>query len=380
MVRSMRVAVAIGAVCALVAGCGAQGSSTSGSGGGSTAPQAPSGGGTFGLGDRSQLQSIKGLCGTKPVTVALADGFGENSWRKIALAELRDEASKCPNVKQVLYTDAGGDPQKAQSDINGLVARGANVLIVFPDAGPVLLPALRKAYQAGVTVIPYNGYIGGRPGTDYTTFVGQDHEGVGAAWGAWMARAIHGRGKIVYLGGVPGNPSSLAYFAGVQKAVSAYPGISIIGNKPVDTNWDPAQEQRAMSGLLAQYPDVAGVISDYGVAAMGVVRAFQNANRPMVPLAVVDTNGLSCLWRQVHKQEAGFQLMSVGGTSQIIRLALRKGIASFEGTKDTEPFNFPVFVYEDTLHGKPAQCDTALPPDAALSSALNHAQLAAAVR
>lgn len=380
MVRSMRVAAAVGAVCALIAGCGAQTSSTSRSGGGSTALQAPSGGGTFGLGDRSQLQSIKELCGTKPVTVALADGFGENSWRKITLHELRDEASKCPNIKQVLYTDAGGDPQKAQSDVNGLVARGVNVLIVFPDAGPVLLPALRKAYQAGVTVVPYNGFIGGRPGSDYTTYVGQDHVGVGAAWGGWLARAIHGRGKIVYLGGVPGNPVSLAFFSGVQKAVKPYPGISIIGNKPVDTNWDPAQEQRAMSGLLAQHPDIAGVVSDYGVAAMGVVRAFQNANRPMVPLAVVDTNGLSCLWQQVRKQEPGFQLMSVGGTSQIIRLALRKGIASFEGTKDHEPFNFPVFVFEDTLHGKPAQCDKALPPDAALSSALNHAQLAAAVR
>lgn len=375
--RVIAVLVLFAGLVALFAGCGAGGSSTTGS----EAPKQPkTSGDSFGLGDKSELQSITELCGTKPIKLALADGFGGNTWRKIARAEMEEEASKCPNIEEILYTDGEGDPQKSQADINSLVAKGVNVLIVFPDAGPVLLPALKKAYDAGVTVIPYNGYVGGKAGTDYTEFVGQDQEGVGAAWGAWISKAVGDEGEIAYLGGVPGNPTSEAFFRGVMSEVSKHPKMTMLEGKPIDTNWDPAQEQRVVSGLLAQHPHIAGLVGDYGVSAIGAVRAFQNANLSMVPMAQVDTNGLSCLWKEIHAENPNFQLMTVGGTTQIVRLALRKGVASYEGTKDTEPSIFPVFVYEDTLGNKPVHCDPQLPPDAALSSALSNEELLAAVR
>ncbi len=55
---------------------------------------------------------IKALCGTKPIKVALSDGFGGNSWRKITRRELELEAAKCPNITEVKYTDAQGNVQK----------------------------------------------------------------------------------------------------------------------------------------------------------------------------------------------------------------------------------------------------------------------------
>ena len=51
------------------------------------------------------LPDISSLCGEKEMVVALADGFGGNSWRKITRAEFEDEAAKCPNITKVLYTD-----------------------------------------------------------------------------------------------------------------------------------------------------------------------------------------------------------------------------------------------------------------------------------
>lgn len=54
-----------------------------------------------------QMIDISKVCGTKPIKVALADGFGSNSWRKITRAEFEDEAKKCPNIKEIRYTDSG---------------------------------------------------------------------------------------------------------------------------------------------------------------------------------------------------------------------------------------------------------------------------------
>src|SRR4051794_27079929 len=57
------------------------------------------------LGTHDQLVDMKTLCPKKETTVAIADGNGGNTWRRIARQEMVEEASKCPNIKTV-YTDA----------------------------------------------------------------------------------------------------------------------------------------------------------------------------------------------------------------------------------------------------------------------------------
>ena len=45
---------------------------------------------------------ITPMCGTEPVTVALTDGFGGNTWRLTSFAEFQDEAAKCANIEDVI--------------------------------------------------------------------------------------------------------------------------------------------------------------------------------------------------------------------------------------------------------------------------------------
>src|SRR4051812_49671750 len=109
-------AVALAAAVA-VAACG----SDSGSGGSS---QGASGG--------KPVAGAPSWCGSKKITLALADGFGDNNWRKVTTGEARNEAGKCPSVTKFVYTDGQGNTQKAIADIRGLVAKGVNAMVVFP--------------------------------------------------------------------------------------------------------------------------------------------------------------------------------------------------------------------------------------------------------
>jgi hypothetical protein len=76
---------------------------------------------------------ITKLCGTKPIRVALSEGFTANSWRRTVFAEFQDEAHKCPNIKEILHTDGQGNralrafkaagrpsPLTASEDVNEL--------------------------------------------------------------------------------------------------------------------------------------------------------------------------------------------------------------------------------------------------------------------
>ena len=113
---------------------------------------------------------VPSWCGPDPIHLGFTDGFGGNSWRLVTTAAARDEASKCPSVVDVQYADGQGDTQKAISDIQSMVASGVDAIVVFPDAGQAILPALRSAYQQGVVTVPYRVDPGGTAGEDRTAF------------------------------------------------------------------------------------------------------------------------------------------------------------------------------------------------------------------
>jgi ribose transport system substrate-binding protein len=321
---------------------------------------------------------ITTLCGDQPMVVALADGFGGNSWRKVNRAEFEDEATKCPNITDVIYTDAGGDQQKAISDLNGLVAQGVNVIVVNADSGAALLPAIQAATEAGVSVVPSLTSPGGEVGQDYAAFIDEDRAAAGGEWASWVGEHVK-EGNVVFLGGIPGNSSSQTFFEGLKTALEAYPDITLLNeDAPIDTNWDPAETQRVMAGLFTKYPQIDGIISDYGGGSVGAIRAYLNANKPLVPLATLASNNeLGCIWEENGGTGTNFEVMSLDTTTTFTRNALRAAVADFQGITNPEPTLVEVPVFFDSLGGNPPKCEKDLPPDADLSSSLSSEQLQA---
>jgi ribose transport system substrate-binding protein len=323
------------------------------------------------IGNVDELVTMDKVCGSKPIRVALVDGFGGNSWRRITRAEYEDEAKKCPNIKEVLYSDGQNNPQKTISDIQSLVAQGVEAIVVFPDAGPAMLPAIRAAHKAGVAIVAYTASPGGKPGVDYLDFIAPNTPSDGATWAKWVAKTLNGQGKVVFLGGTPGNLQSQAELEGIKKVFADYPKIELLGGGPVDTNWDPAETQRVVSGLLTRYPEIDAIISDYGGGSVGGIRAFINAKRPLVPWAANDANEFACLWQENKGANPNYQMMTVSSRTWLVRVALRKAVAKAEGVDDPEPSIVNQPVVEDSTDPKlPPKCDSSLPPDAIFSSQL----------
>jgi len=315
--------------------------------------------------------------------VALADGFGDNNWRRITSAEAKAEASLCPSVTKYLYTDGQGNTQKAISDIQGLVAQGVNALVVFPDAGQAVLPAIRSAYKAGAVTVPYRVFPGGKDGVDYNYYIKTDFTQAGVLWAQWMAKALNGKGNIANLGGPPANTQSLAEYQGMQSVFKNYPDIHFVGETPYNvTNWDPAQTQRVVTALLAKYPKIDGITTDFGAALASSFGAFQQAGRKIPAVATEDSNLLSCDWQQMHASDPQFQLFTVDSQNWMVRTAVDFAIAKASGGQIPASTEVPQKVFEDSITGKPhpVTCDKSLPQDALLSSHLSKAALAAALK
>jgi ribose transport system substrate-binding protein len=187
------------------------------------------------------------FCGNKKITLGIHDGFGVNGWSRASMAAVRSEAAKCANVKQVVRIGQG-DLQRSISDVNGLVSEGVDALAIIPDWGKSQLPSLRAATDAGVKVVPWAADPAGND-KDYVAYLDWDEHYAGAAWAEWVAKALHGEGNVVFLGGPAGNPVGAHELAGVVDTFKKYPKIKLLtGDKewPV-TNWDSAMIQQQMT-------------------------------------------------------------------------------------------------------------------------------------
>jgi ribose transport system substrate-binding protein len=334
----------------------------------------------------SALISMSAVCGKQPVKVGLVDGYGVNSWSKVVRAELEAEAKQCPAIQSVSYAAGGGSLQSTLSAVTSMVSQGVKILLVIPDAGPGAsqLPTIRSATKAGVIVVPIASDPTGSADQDYLDYVDWDPAYSGEVWAKWMVQRLGAKGgNIVMLGGPAGNAVSDQEMTGIKKVLASAPQVKLLTSQPVTTNWDPAMAQQAMSGLLAKYPVIDGVIDDYGATASGVIRAYQSAGRTLVPIATTDDNQLSCGFTALQARSAGYQLATVSSRTWISRVGLRKGLAQFEGTPDAEPSRLQLNLFEDsagTTAGaiQPAKaCLANLPPDAPPSSQLSATALAA---
>jgi len=143
------------------------------------------------------------------LTLAIADGFGENVWREITHMEVILQALTYPEIGKIMYSSARYDTQTAISDIRSFVAQDVDIIVGYPDGGDALLPAVREATERGIPYVPYAYGKIGEPGKDYLTFVGEDVCKLGQNFAAVFNEEI-GTGKVAFLGGTPGNPLSAA--------------------------------------------------------------------------------------------------------------------------------------------------------------------------
>jgi ribose transport system substrate-binding protein len=335
------------------------------------------------VGTRDEFVSIKEFCPDEPMTLAYADGFGGNGWRKIVRREFETEAGQCPNVKTT-YTDGQGDAQRAISNVQGLIAQKVDAIVTFPDAGPAMLPAYRQAVRAGIPVVPWavGTSFPGKAGKDWSVIVTENSEASGEVYGDWLGKALDGKGNYIVLGGQPGSPTAQAIFEGAKKTIEEkYPDMKLLIDRAVDTNYDEAYTQKAVAGLLAKYPKIDGIVSGCGNCNIGALTAFEQANRPLPAITGDDNNGQGCLFKRLKPTSDTLEMSNVSGRTWLVRAATRKALAAAQGMDDTEPSIVNLELTEDSLNPDlPVQCAEDVSPQAVLSTDLPREEVKALLR
>jgi len=228
--------------------------------------------------------------------VGLADGFGGNIARQTFKMEFILQALTYPEIGQIGYTDANLDTQKAISDVRSFAAQGYNVILSFPDAGEALVPAYKAATDQGAQVVTWSSGKVGTPGKDYLTYSGSDICSLGHAWGEQFAKSLPDGGDIALITGAPGNPIDPVHEKCLQEKLPD--NIKIVAKQ--GTAWSRDAYLEATSAILADHPDIKGIVGSYGDAFVGAMRAFDAAGISMKGLVTMhqsDDNPFLCAWK-----------------------------------------------------------------------------------
>lgn len=229
-----------------------------------------------------------------PYVVGMCNSFSGNSWRAQMMAELRKEADQLKAngiLKDYIAADANGSTASQIQQIQNMVARKVDAILIDANSLTALNPAIEAAHKAGILVVSFDNVVE----SPYSMIINIDQVAFGRVGAEWLAKKLNGKGNIILLQGQAGLPDNDERWGGAKEVFDKYPNIKILGQ--VYAKWDQATGQQAVANLLPSFPNIDGVWSQGGAMTLGAIYAFQAANRPLVPMAGESNNGFLKVWK-----------------------------------------------------------------------------------
>ena len=231
-----------------------------------------------------------------PWTIGYADASLSNSWRVFAWQYMQAEAEAHPEIGEVIHANANDSTPKQVSDIENLLSRNVDCMIVAPTSATALAPAIAAASQQIPVVINERAV----ESPDYTSFASLEAVEMGELQAEAVVKALNGKGKIVILEGVEGTGPVIETLEGMENVLAKNPGIEVLATEY--TEWSRDKGKQQMENLLQANPEIDAVLSDSGLQNVGAFEAVRDAGR-LDEIKAWSGDTVQSWLRIVHKED-----------------------------------------------------------------------------
>jgi len=218
--------------------------------------------------------------------------------------------------------DPNGDVQRQANMVDDAIASGADAVLFIPIDREALIPAAKRAHDAGLVVVTWGGDLApaGHQYRDF--FVGPNDTQAGElAAQAIKAAFPNGASGVMIMGG-PGEDPQVKRETGFENGIRGS-NITLL-DKQACEGWDPARALANMEDFITKYGNkIQYVYCHWDNGATSVVEALEAANMSNVFIVSVDGN------------REGFRLVNEGLTASTIYqdMALQ-GTTAVQGAYD----------------------------------------------
>ncbi|MFE2551201.1 substrate-binding domain-containing protein [Streptomyces sp. NPDC059355] len=209
------------------------------------------------------------------------------------------------NKGEVVYANAKQDAAAQNAQVDQMIARKVNVLIIDAVDAKAIAGAVKKAKDAHIPVIAYDRLAEG-PIDAYTSF---DNEDVGKVQAKALLEALGdkaGSGQIVMMNGSVTDPNAKGFKSGAHFVLD---GKVTIGKEYDTKEWKPENANSNMAGAISALGKgrIVGVYSANDGMAGGIITALKAAGvSPLPPVTGQDAELAG-----VQRIVAGEQYMTV---------------------------------------------------------------------
>lgn len=205
-------------------------------------------------------------------TIAVSQ-CSEDDWRAQMNKEILREALFYPGVNIEVY-QAHDDNVRQIQDIESLIKKKVDLLIVAPNEAEAITPVIEKVYDAGIPVILVDRKINSEK---YTAYVGADNYEIGRRAGEYIADRLKGKGRVIEIAGLKGSTPAVERHRGMVEALKAAPDVQVIAS--VEAGWFQQKAGEVMDSLLDVYPQVDLVFAQNDRMAIGAYEKARQKKR-----------------------------------------------------------------------------------------------------
>lgn len=173
---------------------------------------------------------------------------------------------------ELIVLDSQNDPSKELANVEDLLVKGIDVLLINPTDSDAVVSAVRAANRQKVPVVTLD--RAANKGK-VVSHVASDNVLGGEMAGNYIIEKLGGKGKVVELEGIPGTTAARDRGQGFNK--SAKGKLDIVAKQPAD--FDRTKGLTVMENILQAQPEIDAVFAHNDEMALGATKAIEATGR-----------------------------------------------------------------------------------------------------
>jgi len=163
--------------------------------------------------------------------------------------------------------------------VEEMVSSGVDAIVIAPADSKALVPALRRAREAGVVVINIDNKLDAeilQAEKISIPFVGPDNQAGAKKVGDYLATKLNADDEVIVLEGIRTS------FNGTQRRLGFEAAMKAAGIKIVDSQsaqWEMSMANTLVSSMLSEHPDVKAILAANDSMALGALAAVRNSGK-----------------------------------------------------------------------------------------------------
>lgn len=252
-----------------------------------------------------------------PYQIGVSAQLVAHDWSIKAWEGIQEEAAKLGVEVSIL--SAGQDPAKQLSDIESLVQRNVDGIIILLAEEGVIENGVKRTTEAGIPVVFVDG---GYKAGGVIQNVSSDNYQIGVDAANWLIEQLGTEFNIV-LHTYPVLEAAALRTTGAKAVFEKYPGIKILEEQPILGPQWVADAQTHAEQMLRKYPgqiNAFGLCADtFGIGSSSAIDAARLSDK----IIVTGVDALDQVVEKIASKKSSFRLTFLQDSPEMGRIAVR---------------------------------------------------------